>query len=151
MNLDRSARRASPYEARQKPVSQIDRFCRLLGWKGVRPYHMWLPPESLRYHGEFSDEVLFSCYRTTDDNLFIQINEHPGQCCEHQAAINAHRYGLTTGWFKFFITDNLESADSEAKRLLPFLERRNYKSKMWRKEFVVEHPEYVLWQKPKRR
>ena len=80
---------------------------------------------------------IITWYATSDTKFFLQINEHPaGQLETYAAAVYADRYGICTGWHTF----TLANGDS-AGLLMPWLQRRLFKDRAWRRAFCVRHPE----------
>ena len=112
-----------------KPFAQLRVFARALGWRGL---DMW-------QHVDNSGTII-TWYSTSDEKFFLQINEHPvGQTETYAAAVYADRYGICTGWHTFTLADG-ESADL----LTPWLHRRPFKDRNWRRAFCTRHPECCI-------
>lgn len=108
-----------------KPVGQLWTLASALGWRGL---DMW-------QHASGGDVVTW--YTTSDRKFFIQINEHPpGQTNTYAACVYADRYGICTGWHTFTLADT-DAVDF----LLPWLRRRAFKDRNWRRDFCRRHPE----------
>ena len=112
-----------------KPIEQLRAFALSLGWRGL---DMW-------QHAD-DDGSLITWYSTPDVKFFLQINEHPvGQSEKYAAAVYADRYGICTGWHTFAL-GNGESVSL----LTPWLQRRSFKDRAWRRAFCERHPECCI-------
>lgn len=109
-----------------KPLSRLRSLAAALGWRGLE----------MRQHTREDGRVV-TWYSTTDSKFFLQINEHPCfQTETYAAAVYAERYGICTGWHCF------ELDDAEAvSALAPWLNRRQFRDRVWRREFKRRHPE----------
>ncbi len=118
-----------PRHDASKPLTELCVVAASLGWHGLE---MW--------QHLCNDDQLITWYSTSDTKFFMQINEHPmGQVETYAAAVYADRYGICTGWHRFRLVDN-----DEIVALRPWLNRRQFKDRKWRREFRARHPECYL-------
>lgn len=109
-----------------KPLMQLRAFAGALGWHGLEMWqHTW------------DDGRIVTWYETTDRKFFLQVNEHPCYQTEtYSAAVYAGRYGICTGWHSFKLAD-----PDASSALAPWLNRCQFKDRVWRREFKKRHPE----------
>lgn len=102
------------------------KFASLLGWNGLELFVV----------GPIDGVGFVSFYQTPDEKFNLQINEIPsGQCSTHQATVKASRYGISSiGWVPFTLFDDPLKLKEEAMRIRPGLDRKNWKSKIWRRQ-----------------
>jgi hypothetical protein len=109
-----------------KPFKRLRDFAAALGWHGLE----------MRQH-PWDDGKVVTWYATNDRKFFLQINEHPCfQTKTYSAAVYAKRYGICTGWHCFELADG-----DAAATLAPWLSRRQFKEREWRRNFKICHPE----------
>ena len=109
-----------------KPFATIREFAASLGWHGLQMWQM-----------DLDDGTVVTWDKTSDRKFFLQINEHPiGNADVHAAVVWAHRYGICTGYHTFDTNDR-DAAD----RLKPWLLRRQFRDRLWRRQFKSRHPE----------
>jgi hypothetical protein len=135
-----------------KPIERIRRFAALLGWKGLQPYRIRFTTDEIAKWDVPGCGLLVS-YVTTDKRFFLQINEtKPWGAGGHQASIAADRYDIgSIGWHPFELFDDDARLKLEADRVRPWLDRRNYRNPVLRREFKRHHPELLLASRKKTR
>lgn len=127
-----------------QPLAQMQHFARELGWKGLRLEHACLSDDEASKAGVGSGVVIF--YATTDPKFFLQINTWPhGQFGTHRATVRADRYGVFhVGWHEFVLHDDERLLAMEADRLKPWLFRRQFKDRKWRKVLAQQNPQLPI-------
>lgn len=124
-----------------KPIARMRRFAALLNWQGLKIfYHFFSPGEDAGTSVPNTRFIVW--YMTSDEKFNLQINEHPiGQSLTHQASVKAIRYGISNnGWHPFVLGDGDDELRSEAERLRSKLDRRLWKNRSWRRDFIAGHP-----------
>jgi hypothetical protein len=117
------------------PLILTQEFAARLGWHGLCQYQHRLTRDIC---GSLPVGTVITCYATTDEKFFLQINENPvAQKRHYQASIVAERYGLP------FTIDDRESAIAEAQRLSDVLSRSILRNPSSRREFIRAHLELV--------
>jgi len=112
------------------PLDSVLRdFAGLLHWKGLQRYDHAI-------EGDARNKIAW--YETGDmDDLLFQINTCPCFC----AAVFAIPYSICSGWYQFKPHENHLALRSEAERLTPLLDRRNFDAPGARAAFRATHPE----------
>jgi hypothetical protein len=133
---------------REQPLQRMRWFAALLGWRGLQ---LGSVCDFVVREGE-KIPVVVIYYYTTDAKFFLQINTFPhGQTRTHRATVRADRYGIFhVGWRDFELNDDGAVLEA-AERLKPWLGRRNFKDRKWRRRLATEHPELPIEQQGRKR
>jgi hypothetical protein len=132
-------------ELAAKPIARMRWFASLLNWRGLQLEKLLFTSDEIeRCNLPASRIVAF--YMTTDWKFNLQINENPiGQCVTYQATIKADRYGIKNiGWHPFTLFADDGKLKDEVERLRPWFDRRLYKTRLWLREFKMQHLEMLL-------
>ena len=115
----------------------LRRFGSMLGWWGLQLNYIRLSDEESK-RGNVPDGLVIY-YMTTDSKFNLQINTTPcGQTRFHQATLKADRYGVVhVGWHPFELFDDDEQLELEARRLKPWLDRKNLRDPARRRSFLI--------------
>jgi hypothetical protein len=133
-----------------KPVKQLRRFAKQLGWPKLRVYQT-----RLNTPGNQAESILITWYESGEignprTDCFLQINESPiGQTTCYEAAVYAIRYRICTGWHRFTLYEEENELLAEASRLENFLGRQWFATLPRRRTFRLLHPDCTgySWQR----
>ncbi len=130
----------------EQPLARMRYFAAILGWRGLQLEYVRLSDEEAA-RGQIPHGLVIY-YITTDLKFNLQINTYPhGQCRIHKATVKADRYGIVhVGWHDFELHGDDQRLQQEVERLSPWLTRKNFKDRTWRRQFAKEHPELPIRQ-----
>lgn len=122
-------------------------FASLLNWNGLQLVWVRLTDEDAARSLGVPESRIVVSYVTTDTEFNIQINELCDHPRLHQATVGPFRYGICpdVGWDRFDLFDDDAKALAEARRLLPFLDRQQFRDPVRRAAWKKLHPELVVW------
>ena len=83
-------------------------------------------------------------YVTPDLKFNIHIHELDEPPFTHKVTVVADRYGLWSQSHPFTLFEDDEKLIEEAKRLKPLVDRKLFKNKKWRDQFLRENPDRLL-------
>jgi hypothetical protein len=127
-----------------QPLLRMQQFAELLGWRGLCLESHLIDAADFAAQGQDAAPFLIVYFTTTEKNFHLQINPNPqGQTIDYTASVLATRFGLpltAVGWHPFRLSDRDEELRQTAERLTPFLARRNFKDRNWRKQLLASEP-----------
>lgn len=135
-----------------EPCWRMRWFASLLNWNGLElEWIRFSDEDALRYAG-VPDSRILVYYATKDQKFNIQINGLPDHPRLYQASVGPFRYGICQvkiGWHRFELFDDDGELQVEARRLTPFLNRRQFRDPVRRAAWKKAHAESLLQSRKK--
>ena len=118
-----------------------------------------LTDEEMKTFGRWKAGIAYA-YVTPDLKFNIHIHELDKPPFTHKVTVVSERYGFWGPSHPFTLFEDNEKLIEEAKRLKPLVDRKLFKNKKWRDQFLQENPDRLLlktkerflkkWEKQKR-
>ena len=129
----------------KKPVDQLQRLTRLLGWRFRLQLHQHRIHENdgaSGHRGKILTWYEAGVATGGRQDCFLQINESPqGQTVTYTGAVYAIRYRICSGWHEFRLFSSDDDLQREAARLAPWLAWDWFATIEKRRAYRLAHPE----------
>ena len=129
----------------RKPLRQLQKFTRLLGWQSpLRLCQHRVGGKDAPADLQGSLITWYEVGKSTGGryDCFLQINESPqGQTITYTGSVYAIRYRIWTGWHEFRLFNRNDDLGREATRLATWLARDWFATFEKRRAFRQAHPE----------